>query len=1005
MVSIEDSVYKFPDELVNLLTELFLERKNKVFTPGGLTEEYDVQCGIDQGEIISPLLWIIYYDPLLSKIKNSGLGYNIDGKRVLNLYENIDEKVELNFPGLSYMDDTNFLSENKADLEKILEIADSFYNINDIKINKEKSELLWKTKKGHNMSEIVKIKFGNKDLIIKPADKKGSVRILGVWFNAYNRREHVIAQIREEVRNCCETMILRKKLSDKQMSFIFNVLIIPKIEYHAQMIILTEEECNSLIAPFRMLYKNKIGLARTAPNALMHTREFYNLKNFSDNQLQAKITNFIIQINDNNELGQVTRIRLYNLQELLLLVDDPLSSLTVNDIISHGFDVKNNNNSTKNLMKVPGGNVRIKDIIDSENNRKIKKEIYDKLSHGLAKNLKGTDIKPVAVDPLSWKSFVAVVGSNSKVIYGKKYNTMNGWIIMEHFEVLSNPMDMSIVMRKCEGCALNERDKLSNEYLYKNSSCLLASRTDCTFYLENIKNSKGILMKSSESYIITEFIQEHFEGFLLHDSIFSCNPYLHGWDDAILIENNYEFNNIKSLEKVYIYIDGSVINSGTENIEGLAGINIYDNEHNFIDEMYFSIENWISPIKAETAAFLIALIIAFNVENVKIFTDSENVYRKYYNIVKENSIYGARKILKEENNIYMWALIRQMLVKDKIIVPTLIKIKAHADNVYHNLLDKNIKEKYGDLDRVYSINVNYSNIDDINYVVIWNNIVIEKRLRHFIRQYTDVRNFEQFLNLQRNAKYRKNQIDWYITFEYLKEKEGALVTSLWTSKRRRKKMQKLIEEIPTIEHCKKSLFDLFKDWKCPRCEKKKETFNHVWRCKSQKKMMMLITKNSFEFLFKEISDLNCYEIKKEEFLKFFQEKTYCILSEDTDNLTFIDVIKGLFPLDITKFLIDIKINKDHRMALSVSFLEYVYDETFKIWEDRCEVEIKKEKAFRINRAKKMSTKSYDPEYKNRLDGLTTPLYNRAEGLLAGIYFNKKPLDFTVFVNRIMFSFF
>ncbi|CAB5387796.1 unnamed protein product [Rhizophagus irregularis] len=372
------------------------------------------------------------------------------------------------------------------------------------KINKEKSELLWKTKKGHNMSEIVKIKFGNKDLIIKPADKKGSVRILGVWFNAYNRREHVIAQIREEVRNCCETMILRKKLSDKQMSFIFNVLIIPKIEYRAQMIILTEEECNSLIAPFRMLYKNKIGLARTAPNALMHTREFYNLKNFSDNQLQAKITNFIIQINDNNELGQVTRIRLYNLQELLLLVDDPLSSLTVNDIISHGFDVKNNNNSTKNLMKVPGGNVRIKDIIgerlffknilslkklnvvfldqiltldgknmlifkevfdkkfntfgsrnkslikksweelenriliDSENNRKIKKEIYDKLSHGLAKNLKGMDIKPVAVDPLSWKSFVAVVGSNSKVIYGKKYNTMNGWIIMEHFEVLSN---------------------------------------------------------------------------------------------------------------------------------------------------------------------------------------------------------------------------------------------------------------------------------------------------------------------------------------------------------------------------------------------------------------------------------------------------------------------------------------------------------------------------------------------------------------------------------------
>ncbi|CAB4441046.1 unnamed protein product [Rhizophagus irregularis] len=902
------------------------------------------------------------------------------------------------------------------------------------------------------------------------------------------------------------------------MSFIFNVLIIPKVEYRAQMIILTEDECNSLIAPFRMLYKNKMGLARTAPNALMHTREFYNLKNFSDNQLQAKLTNFIIQLNDNNELGQITRIRLYNLQELLLLVNDPLLSLTVNDIIKykkifraqlknsflieniflmkiHGFEVKNNNELTKYLMNVPGDDIKIKDVvgdeiffknilslkklnivfldqiltldgknmlifkeifnkkynqfgshnkslvkksweelenkilINSESGRKIKKEIYDIVSHDLAKNLKGTDIKSVATDPLSWKSFVAVVGGNLKIIYGKKYNTMNGWIIMEHFEVLSNPTDMSIIMRKCEGCALNEKDKLSNEYLYKKSSCLLASRADRTFYLENIKCSKSILMKSNESYIITDFIQEHFEGFLTHDNIYFNNPSLHGWDDVRLISNNREINSliekyvfkeklnnninieklmninlkIKSLEKVYVYIDGSVINSGTENIEGLAGINVYDKNHNFIDEIYFSIENWISSVKAETFAFLIMLIIGYNVENVEIMTDSEVVYNRYYNIVKEESMYGARKILKEENNIYIWALIRQLVTKDKINLPTLIKVKAHADNVYHNLLDGKIKEKYRDLSRVYSININYSYLDEVNYIITWNNIMIEKRLRHFIRQYTDIRNFEQFLNLNRNAKYRKSQVDWQVTFTYLKEKETALETSLWTSKRRRKKMQRLIEEIPTIEHCKKSLFDLFKDWKCPRCEKKKETFNHVWKCKSQKKKMMSIIKNAYEFFFNEILKLN-YVIIKEELFQLFREETYGLLREDMNNLTFIDIIKGIFPLDITRFLINNKVKADDRIALSVLFLDYVYDETFKIWEDRCEVQIKKEKAFQISKAKKKSMKSYDPEYKNRLDELTTPLYGRAEGLLAGIYFNKKPLDFTIFVSQITFNF-
>ncbi|CAB4440968.1 unnamed protein product [Rhizophagus irregularis] len=514
----------------------------------------------------------------------------------------------------------------------------------------------------------------------------------------------------------------------------------------------------------------------------------------------------------------------------------------------HGFEVKNNNELTKYLMNVPGDDIKIKDVvgdeiffknilslkklnivfldqiltldgknmlifkeifnkkynqfgshnkslvkksweelenkilINSESGRKIKKEIYDIVSHDLAKNLKGTDIKSVATDPLSWKSFVAVVGGNLKIIYGKKYNTMNGWIIMKHFEVLSNPTDMSIIMRKCEGCALNEKDKLSNEYLYKKSSCLLASRADRTFYLENIKCSKSILMKSNESYIITDFIQEHFEGFLTHDNIYFNNPSLHGWDDVRLISNN---------------------------------------------------------LKAETFAFLIMLIIGYNVENVEIMTDSEVVYNRYYNIVKEESMYGARKILKEENNIYIWALIRQLVTKDKINLPTLIKVKAHADNVYHNLLDGKIKEKYRDL---------------------------------------------------------------------------------------------------------KELFQLFR------------------------------------------------------------EETYGLLREDMNNLTFIDIIKGIFPLDITRFLINNKVKADDRIALSVLFLDYVYDETFKIWEDRCEVQIKKEKAFQISKAKKKSMKSYDPEYKNRLDELTTPLYGRAEGLLAGIYFNKKPLDFTIFIFSLVLLF-
>uniref|UniRef100_U9UIA3 Reverse transcriptase domain-containing protein n=1 Tax=Rhizophagus irregularis (strain DAOM 181602 / DAOM 197198 / MUCL 43194) TaxID=747089 RepID=U9UIA3_RHIID len=230
-----------------------------------------MQCGIDQGEIILLLLWIIYYDPLLTKIKNSNLGYDIDGVKVNNIYENVEEKINFNFPGLA----KKYIPESLS------------------------------------------LSFGKSIVNIKPTSKKGSIRLLGVWFNAFNRRNHVIDQIKNEINNCCDSMILRKKLTDKQMAFIFNVLIIPRIEYRAQLIILSEYECNKIMAKFRILFKHKLKFMKTTPNSIVHLKEMFNVKNIEDNQLQAKTTNFILQINDKNELGMITKIRLYNLQQLV----------------------------------------------------------------------------------------------------------------------------------------------------------------------------------------------------------------------------------------------------------------------------------------------------------------------------------------------------------------------------------------------------------------------------------------------------------------------------------------------------------------------------------------------------------------------------------------------------------------------------------------------------------------------------------------------------------------
>jgi hypothetical protein len=47
---------KIPENCISCLINLFTNRHNAIFTQDGLSEYYDVKIGIDQGEVISPLL-------------------------------------------------------------------------------------------------------------------------------------------------------------------------------------------------------------------------------------------------------------------------------------------------------------------------------------------------------------------------------------------------------------------------------------------------------------------------------------------------------------------------------------------------------------------------------------------------------------------------------------------------------------------------------------------------------------------------------------------------------------------------------------------------------------------------------------------------------------------------------------------------------------------------------------------------------------------------------------
>ena len=116
------------------------------------------------------------------------------------------------------MDDTTWIAETKDSLEDMLAIADDFYSLMSIKVNKDKSELLVHVP-GQPSPDLVHLKFGSSTVDIRPAAYAKSVRILGVWMNLKGQRSFIVQQAKDEVANMCR-ILQKKRLTDKHLFYL-----------------------------------------------------------------------------------------------------------------------------------------------------------------------------------------------------------------------------------------------------------------------------------------------------------------------------------------------------------------------------------------------------------------------------------------------------------------------------------------------------------------------------------------------------------------------------------------------------------------------------------------------------------------------------------------------------------------------------------------------------------------------------------------------------------------
>jgi len=306
---------KIPPSITKLIIYLLSHRTNRVITDLGFTEPYPVQDGIDQGETFSPLLWKIYYDPLISTIQRRYTGYACTIPT--------STPKEINTSIMAYMDDSLWVAPNKEVLTDILTTATSFYKLNNIRVNPEKSFLI--TNSPHLPSH-PSITFDDTGITALPHNTP--LKYLGAWYTANGKHTHIQKLIIQEATTNLKKLTFAR-ITEKQAIYITNHVIIPRLQYRLLSSYLNSTQIKDIKRTYLNIVKQKGKLAKGVPNSFLYCAKIYALCDLEQAQLSTLTSTLIKGLNHPHFDSSYLKLRIQQLQDstmsnISILEEEPL---------------------------------------------------------------------------------------------------------------------------------------------------------------------------------------------------------------------------------------------------------------------------------------------------------------------------------------------------------------------------------------------------------------------------------------------------------------------------------------------------------------------------------------------------------------------------------------------------------------------------------------------------------------------------------------------------------
>ena len=452
--------------------------------------------------------------------------------------------------------------------------------------------------------------------------------------------------------------------------------------------------------------------------------------------------------------------------------------------------------------------------------------------------------------------------ANSSIIYGqlltrKQEIKTSSLIKLSHFtKRVSNNNTKKICLEKCVS-----KNCLVGNYL-DNDCVVMVDKTKCNIIIGNVRKvvENCFVIKQRRSNIERELIITIKQNIsnnntdVFDNSVLSINvsPIVEKERDIFRIGDEGD----KTLELVQIYrkncdlnkhnyvfyTDGSL--KPTNDIYQMAlGWILLDNEENNNILFEFSASNfgWPSSTKAELLALITAILTVTPNSSVKIYTDSNNVITQFAYYKKE---YSYRRKLKM-TAFWSWETVNYLINRYNINLE-LIKVKAHSGNWANEQAD--LLAKRGLNEQKISLS-HYSLVD--NVIPQWYNQNIEWNLRKSIKQLFSIRNDIKENNLKRieSDKNVDKKVSYSVLNNQIKLDSSTSFETFKESKLKIFKFKIMVNELPVLEVLKRRYKDIYsKDLLCIRCNKQKESVEHIWECKAVHNEIIQFELDNLEWL-------------------------------------------------------------------------------------------------------------------------------------------------------------